>query len=603
MKSMKSKIYKLGIAAMSLVMAAACTEIKFGDEFLGDAPESSGSTLETMFSSRVNSETVLTRAYMGLPYGITYLNASGTPVFRFGVNPIETLTDLCQSFFNANQNDSAQLHYYSGMLSAASISSTNDMYYFGNSDWTTVKYAWIYLENVDKVPNMTDAEKAAKKAEAKVVLAVSYFNMVKHVGAVPWIDHSIGVNENMHFPRATFAETIDNIVALLDDAIAEPGLPWKWDANNDGRMSKAGAMALKFKVLQFAASPMFNSNTKWHPEADEYTCYGNYDVNRWIAAQQAGKAFFDAVKANGEYSLIQPTAQTHQARRLAYRSAYYDRGGTEILISLRKGNYSTDTYGTDAGAQLYSGRYYIGPTLDYVDMFPWEDGSDFPADNFDWENPSRDPFFANESTVPTRDPRLYETVAVPGDNYFNNGSVPTYKPHSSYHDGSGFLQMKFILQQASDRANRPVQWPHTRLAEIMLGYAEVLNEVNGGPTAEAYRMVNEVRARVGLKAIPSNLSQDAFREAVLKERALELGFEEIRWFDLIRWNRSQDFRKALHGLEITGNAADMATSFKFKKVELPKRAWQSNWDSKWYLSPIPQKEINKNYGMTQNPGW
>ena len=77
-------------------------------------------------------------------------------------------------------------------------------------------------------------------------------------------------------------------MTLLDEAINTSALPWKQDDVNDGRMTKAGAMALKFKVLQWAASPAFNSDTKWHSEADEYTCYGNYDVQRWKDAAAAG---------------------------------------------------------------------------------------------------------------------------------------------------------------------------------------------------------------------------------------------------------------------------------------------------------------------------
>lgn len=601
MKRMKANIGIIGFVVLGLLASAACTEISFGDDFLGSAPESSGSTLETMFASQINSEQVLTRAYQGLPYGLSYSN-NGSNVLRMGGNLVESLTDLCQSFRYGNQNDGPLLDYYSGLLSANNVNSNKDMYVFGsNSDWATIKYGYIYLENIDRVPDMTEGEKNAKKAEAKTVIALAYFNMLRYIGGVIWIDHSIDVNDEMSFPRTTFAESVDHIARMLDEAIAEPEFVWKWDSNNDGRMSKASAMALKFKLLQFAASPMFNSATKWHPQADEYTCYGNYDASRWAAAAAAGKAFFDEINRRGGYALIQPEAPTHDARRQAYRKAYYDRGGTEILISLRKGAYTSDTYGGDNGT-IYSQRYYAGPTLNYVEMFPWEDGTDFPAD-FNWEKPSKDPFFSDGSTVPTRDPRLYENVAVPGDIYFNGNSVPSYIPHPSFHEGSGFLVMKFILQQASDRANRPVQWPHTRLAEIMLGYAEVLNEVNNGPDAEAYKMVNVVRARVGLGELPKNLNHDQFFETVLRERACELGFEEVRWYDLIRWNRSQDFRKTLYGLEIRGNAADMATEFTYKKVELPARAWASNWDSKWYLSPIPQKEINKDYGMTQNPGW
>lgn len=157
---------------------------------------------------------------------------------------------------------------------------------------------------------------------------------------------------------------------MLNEAI-NSNLAWKAEKADDGRMTLAGAMALKFKVLQWAASPTFNSNTKWHPEADEYTCYGNYSDQRWKDAAEAGAAFFTELQKRHEYELIQPTEETHRARRLAYRQAYYNRGGTEILISTRQG-YSSDVHSSFIGQ-----RYYSGPTLNYVDMFPWEDGTDF----------------------------------------------------------------------------------------------------------------------------------------------------------------------------------------------------------------------------------
>ena len=420
--------------------------------------------------------------------------------------------------------------------------------------------------------------------------------MLRYVGGVTWLDHAVDVNEPMRFPRISFAQTVENIVALLDEAI--PALVWKEDEIQDGRMTRAGAMALKFKVLQWAASPAFNSDRLWHPQADEYTCYGNYSAERWTAARNAAKAFFDEVASRGEYSLIQPEEATHEARRLAYRKAYYDRGGSEILISCRHG-YQASTH-----SSFIDQRYYSGPTLNYVDMFPWEDGTDFPAD-FDWKHPSRQPFFNYDGSnmVPTRDPRLYENVACPGDIYCDGTAAPVYSNHPSFKDGSGFLVMKFVLQEAKDRNNRPVQWPYLRLAEIMLDYAEVINETDGRPDDTAYRMVNDVRARVGLGPLPAGLGKDAFREAVLREKALELGFEEVRWFDLVRHDRQNDFTKTLYGLRSKGNDLNNPTEFTFEKITLSGRYWQSNWDTRWYLAPIPQNEINKDYGMTQNPGW
>ena len=578
------------LAALSFAAIVSCSEISFGDSFLGDQPESSGATTEQMFSSPTEAEKVLNRAYLALPYGIpTSINN------KLGVNILESLTDLSQSFRD-NISDGPMKYYYNGALSANSINGSAAYCFGSETDWTAIRYAWLFIENADRVPGYDNAEKQRRIAEAKVIIALSYFEMLRYVGGVTWLDHAVDVNEPMRFPRISFAQTVENIVALLDEAI--PALVWKEDEIQDGRMTRAGAMALKFKVLQWAASPAFNSDRLWHPEADEYTCYGNYSAERWTAARNAAKAFFDEVASRGEYSLIQPEEATHEARRLAYRKAYYDRGGSEILISCRHG-YQASTH-----SSFIDQRYYSGPTLNYVDMFPWEDGTDFPAD-FDWKHPSRQPFFNYDGSnmVPTRDPRLYENVACPGDIYCDGTAAPVYSNHPSFKDGSGFLVMKFVLQEAKDRNNRPVQWPYLRLAEIMLDYAEVINETDGRPDDTAYRMVNDVRARVGLGPLPAGLGKDAFREAVLREKALELGFEEVRWFDLVRHDRQNDFTKTLYGLRSKGNDLNNPTEFTFEKITLSGRYWQSNWDTRWYLAPIPQNEINKDYGMTQNPGW
>ena len=578
------------LAALSFAAIVSCSEISFGDSFLGDQPESSGATMEQMFSSPTEAEKVLNRAYLALPYGIpTSINN------KLGVNILESLTDLSQSFRD-NISDGPMKYYYNGALSANSINGSAAYCFGSETDWTAIRYAWLFIENADRVPGYDNAEKQRRIAEAKVIIALSYFEMLRYVGGVTWLDHAVDVNEPMNFPRISFAQTVENIVALLDEAI--PALVWKEDEIQDGRMTRAGAMALKFKVLQWAASPAFNSDRLWHPQADEYTCYGNYSAERWTAARNAAKAFFDEVASRGEYSLIQPEEATHEARRLAYRKAYYDRGGSEILISCRHG-YQATTH-----SSFIDQRYYSGPTLNYVDMFPWEDGTDFPAD-FDWKHPSRQPFFNYDGSnmVPTRDPRLYENVACPGDIYCDGTAAPVYSNHPSFKDGSGFLVMKFVLQEAKDRNNRPVQWPYLRLAEIMLDYAEVINETDGRPDDTAYRMVNDVRARVGLGPLPAGLGKDAFREAVLREKALELGFEEVRWFDLVRHDRQDDFTKTLYGLRSKGNDLNNPTEFTFEKITLSGRYWQSNWDTRWYLAPIPQNEINKDYGMTQNPGW
>ena len=366
------------IFCAGLLMLMSCSQISLDKDFLGDRPESSGADITKMFSSASEADKVLNEAYRNLPYGIpTSLDN------KLGGNILESLTDLCQSFRD-NISDGPMKLYYNGSLSASTVNTSAAYCFTSETDWTSIRYAWLFIENVSNVPDYSEEERSRRIAEAKTIIALSYFDMLRYIGGVPWLDHAVDVNETMNFPRSTFAETVDNIVALLDEAI--PALRWKEDAINEGRMTKAGAMGLKFKVLQWAASPTFNSEVPWHESADEYTCYGNFDAARWSKALAAAQDFFTELSNRGEYSLIQAEEQTHQGRRLAYRKAYYDRGGSEVLISIRHG------YGPETHNIFVNQRHYTGPTLNYVDMFPWADGSDFPED-FNWTSPSRQPFF------------------------------------------------------------------------------------------------------------------------------------------------------------------------------------------------------------------
>jgi hypothetical protein len=171
---------------------------------------------------------------------------------------------------------------------------------------------------------------------------------------------------------------------------------------------------------------------------------------------------------------------------------------------------------------------------------------------------------------------------------------------------TGFKVRKFLLDTdrnfASNTRGLPVHWPYLRLAEIYLTYAEALNEANGGPPAEAYEAVNKVRNRVGLGDLPTNLNKLQFREAVLTERALEFGYEEVRWYDITRHLLDNVFTQRLSG-EVTKATNAAKTIFTYEKVTLPERLWTKQFSRKWYLSAFPATEVNKGYNLTQNPGW
>ena len=609
-------------AVILLAGATACESLKLGDEGLSKAPETSGATVDTLFASLKDADKVLASAYYYLPYGLISDWDS-----KMGNDIIESITDHFVSNKHS-EGDGPNDLYYTGALGAniSGHAAGGETYRFGSEkDYHAIRYGWLFLENADRIPDANASELARKKAEAKMCIAIAYANMLRYVGGVPLLDHAVQTSEDMTYPRATFAETVDYIVKMCDEAA--PDLPWYVSVADDGRLTKAAALGLKLRVLCFAASPTFNSDTPWRSDADEYVCYMNYDKARWDAAKKAADEFMGAWGVGGYYALVQATPTGVDPvsgdtffqpadYRLAYRKSYRDRGTTETIISVRKSN-STSYHNKNMDLQDDFG---CGATLNWVNRFPYSDGTPFPED-FDWDHPGalgadRNPFFKPDANgahkvdaatfTETRDPRLYENVCVPGDLWKNGVVGPNYTnaKSPSFQDGNtGFLQMKFIYQQESDR-NVPPHWCLMRLAEVLLNAAEAYNEADGGPSAEAYAWLNAVRARVGLPPVAEGMSKEQFRDALLLERDLEFGFEEVRWFDMVRWGLTSAFTTKLKGLEVTGNKQKNATSFTFKlKDAYPPRVWYTSWDTKWYLAPIPAVEINKGYGMTQNPGW
>jgi hypothetical protein len=594
--------------------AVACESLRLGDAGLSKAPETSGATLDTLFASIKDADKVLCEAYYYLPYGLLYSSFDD----KLGGDILEALTDHYVSKKNTGTTGPAL--YYSGLISASLSKGTSGMTYcFGSEkDYTAIRYAWLFLENADRIPDADPSLLARKKAEAKMCMAIAYANMLRYVGGVPLLKHAVVLDEPMQFARNTFAETVDYIVQLCDEAA--PDLPWAVSSTEDGRLTRAAALGLKLRILCFAASPTFNSDTPWHPQADEYTCYGNYSAARWQAAKAAADEFMKEQMSNGYYALVSATPDamtgeiTPRAYRLAYRKGYFERGTTECIISIRKTNSASsldDNYEPQK-------NYGSGPTLTWVNKFPWADGTPFPED-FDWENkenwpeqpffkPGTDPATGKAITpgVETRDPRLYENICVPGDIWQNGTVGKAFDNHWNHQDGCpGFLMMKYVLQQNSDRVNPP-HFCMMRFAEVLLNAAEAYNEADGGPSDKAYTWVNAVRERVGLPGLPEGMTKEEFRDALILERELEFGFEEVRWFDMVRWGLTEAFTTPLEGLSSVGDSDTNPDIFNFtykKKPALPTRQWYTKWDTKWYLAPIPAVEINKGYGMTQNPGW
>ena len=340
-----------GVAGLVLGASTftACTDkVAFGNAFLEKASGSSV-TIDTVFNKAVYTEQFLNSIYALQYYGLPYNNNCGNSASPW-TGKLDQVTDCWLMHWD---NNTIYKAFYSGTLDATQ---TPLISFTGDNVWQAVRAAWILIENIDKVPDLSEEKKASFVAQAKCLIAARYFDLFSVYGGLPIVEHSFTGNDTSYeLPRATVEETVNFMVKMLDEAINSGKLPWMYNgnttetdaANNTGRWTEAGAMALKAKILTFAASPLYNADQGYYggqseAEQQHLVWYGNYDQARWQTALAACKAFFDKLAANpGTYALVTPASlglsNSPDSYRQAYRMGYAYQGSTEILHSTRVG--------------------------------------------------------------------------------------------------------------------------------------------------------------------------------------------------------------------------------------------------------------------------
>ncbi|MCW0481320.1 RagB/SusD family nutrient uptake outer membrane protein [Gaoshiqia sediminis] len=473
--------------------------------------------------------------------------------------------------------------------------SSNYIDYFKRA-YQYIRSCNIYFNEIDNSP-VSDNDKAALSAQVHFIRAFIYANLLWRYGGMPIVEEIYDLGDEVKFGRNSYQEVLDYIIQEIDAAI--PHLPEKYGytESNFGRATQHAAIALKSRVYLYAASPLNNPDN---------------DKSLWQKAADAAKLIID----ENAYDLV-PNYENiflDVNQEILFARTFNNTNGH--LVSFINTNHTYGGWGGWGGRNVPSQNLVEDYEMINGEMIFNADGTINPASGYDPQNP-----YVN------RDPRFYQTVIYNGDTFrpeLRGSASPDYDVtmHISGLDASEnpiltgtygidsykvngdnsrtsynwkkFIDRNLVISRSNGGYSQP--WIFFRLGEIYLNYAEAMFELGFEDTARDY--VNLIRERAGMPSLPSTITGDELKMRIRHERRIELVLEAHRFFDVRRWMIAPEVESDnIRGVEIYKYPNG---ELLFREVTLIERP---QWDDKFYWIPIPRSEINKDSGLTQNPGW
>ncbi len=488
--------------------------------------------------------------------------------------------------------------------------------------YKNIRYCNIFLERVDQIPfedNLTDGKtpKDRMTGEVHFLRAYNYFNLVSVYGGVPLIANVYGLSDDFQLARSSFAECVAFIASECDKAAAL--LPVRHSGNNIGRATKGAALALKARLLLYAASDLYNTTVFPEFAAPELIGYTDADrAQRWQAAKAAAKAVIDL----NEYQLFraEPAAGDSVAQNIA--DLFLSKQNEEDIFIKFFTTPMAQNWGLYTSPNGYHGWGTNAPIGDLVDDYEMRDGT-----RFDWNNPAH-----KAEPYRNRDPRFYATIfyneapwrirpvdaqGLDPNNRVQTGTWEVWNSatsstnilygvdtrNSTIEDWNGsytgYYCRKYIDAGVDAQyVKQTATWRFIRYAEVLLNYAEACIEL--GEEEEARIYINQVRRRAGLPAITE--SGAALRERYRNERRIELAFEDHRFYDVRRWVIGPDVYKPVLIAKIVYKLNPDRTTA--SRPTVTHEEWEArSWNNKGYFLPFMRDEMNKNSLLVQNPGY
>jgi hypothetical protein len=578
-------MFALGVAATTLT---SC-EDAFGG-FLDKQP-SNELTGDEVFSDWSLMEEFHFDTYNFLRHGANRINSSW----------LDAATDLGEtSFATGGTRTTFNIGNYYGSDGANELTDTWEHYY------RAIRKCNMILTRIDDVPKAADlsqdkyeTDKKNYKAEARFLRAWFYWELYLRYGAIPVVTEVLDPNGDLlsdYTERPTTKEyVVDFILKELNECESDlMSYTDAWNATYAGRIGQPMAAALRSRIKLFMASPRYSaeSGITWQQAADE----ANYFIN----------TYGDKFKLYNDEGLTSKAVLTN-----VWLLNAYDEANPEVIF------YRNDATIGWSGIYLdvpvgEGGNGGMCPSQNLIDMYDMADGS-APFTSYDATgapvyngvNPTINAAsgYSDANMWANRDPRLQATVLTHGASW-NGAVINVIKGQRDNPVGNanatptGYYLRKYIpetILSANHAGNSRRLWTIIRYAEILMNYAEALNEVNG-PTQEVCDLLDQVRHRAGITGNVADRAdlktKDAMRNFIHKERTVEFAFEEHRAWDVRRWNvATEALGRNIIGIDVAANGT------------ITRKVAQSRvFQDKMYLYPIPEAEEWKT-GIENNPGW
>ena len=520
------------------------------------------------FDSYNRTKQYLTYTYTLLPDGLNRFSreamlASATDDAEFAIESAEIQQFNNGSWNALNNPDDVWNRYFSGISKCCTL--------LENTDHVNLDISRL---DPDKQVEYANSLKDIRmwRAEARFLRAYFHFELLKRYGPIPIVTSTLSINGNYeNTPRPTMKEVVDFIAKECDIAADTLELtPWRNVNDAFGRATKGAALALKSRLLLYAASPLYVDFGDTN-EANKPT-----DIAMWKSAADAAKAVIDL----NQYELAS-----------SYADLFKNDFQNKEYIFVRRYAANSDFEKSNFPVS-FGGKGGTNPSQNLVDDYEMLDGTPF-----DWNDPAKaaQPF-------ENRDARLGATILMNMAPFKGKkvatcpeGADASPSPNATK---TGYYLRKFLnedvnIQTGGSSSGHVV--PLFRLAEIYLNYAEALNECDPtNPDIALY--LNKVRNRASLPNV-SALSQEQMRAVIQHERRVELAFEEHRSWDVRRWKiASSTLGAPLMGVQIERKPLG---GYTYMPVKVEQRVFQP----KMYWYPIPQSEVLKLKQWKQNNGW